>query len=136
MDVQETIAKAQDAVEEDGELSGMLVEALHEVLESLDRNGVAHRVLFLDADEETLVTRYKETRRRHPLAPGARTGWVNAGRRRRAPDRAQRAGRRGQKKAAVLLRPAPCPLRPKKRPTRTACSTERRPPRGTPSSAS
>jgi UPF0042 nucleotide-binding protein len=47
---------------------GTYFEALHEVLESLDRNGVAHRVLFLDADEETLVTRYKETRRRHPLA--------------------------------------------------------------------
>ena len=26
-------------------------------------------MLFLDADEETLLTRYKETRRRHPLAP-------------------------------------------------------------------
>ncbi|MEJ7784544.1 MAG: RNase adapter RapZ [Solirubrobacteraceae bacterium] len=44
--------------------------ALQEVLESLDRHGVRHRVLFLDADEETLHTRYKETRRRHPLAPG------------------------------------------------------------------
>jgi UPF0042 nucleotide-binding protein len=44
--------------------------ALQEVLESLDRHGVRHRVLFLDADEETLLTRYKETRRRHPLAPG------------------------------------------------------------------
>ena len=31
--------------------------------------GVTHRVLFLDADEQTLLTRYKETRRRHPLAP-------------------------------------------------------------------
>ena len=28
-----------------------------------------HRVLFLEADEQTLLTRYKETRRRHPLAP-------------------------------------------------------------------
>jgi UPF0042 nucleotide-binding protein len=44
--------------------------ALQEVLDSLDRHGVRHRVLFLDADEETLLTRYKETRRRHPLAPG------------------------------------------------------------------
>ena len=30
---------------------------------------VAHRVLFLEADEQTLLNRYKETRRRHPLAP-------------------------------------------------------------------
>jgi len=44
--------------------------ALQEVLESLDRHGIRRRVLFLDADEETLHTRYKETRRRHPLAPG------------------------------------------------------------------
>jgi UPF0042 nucleotide-binding protein len=29
-------------------------------------------VLFLDADDETLVRRYKETRRRHPIADGAR----------------------------------------------------------------
>ncbi len=28
-----------------------------------------HRVLFLEASEETLQTRYKETRRRHPLSP-------------------------------------------------------------------
>ena len=35
---------------------------------ALARDGVPHRVLFLTADEETLITRYKETRRRHPLA--------------------------------------------------------------------
>jgi UPF0042 nucleotide-binding protein len=29
-------------------------------------------VLFLEADEETLLDRYKETRRRHPLAPEGR----------------------------------------------------------------
>ncbi|MEA2149228.1 MAG: RNase adapter protein RapZ, partial [Solirubrobacteraceae bacterium] len=38
--------------------------------------GVPHRVLFLDADEETLIARYKETRRRHPLSP---TGSVAQG---------------------------------------------------------
>ncbi len=48
---------------------GEFFEVLQEVLEDLDRRGVRHRVLFLDADEETLLTRYKETRRRHPLAP-------------------------------------------------------------------
>ena len=40
------------------------------------RTGVQHRVLFLEADEQTLLTRYKETRRRHPLAP---TGSVAEG---------------------------------------------------------
>lgn len=49
---------------------GEYFEALQAVLERLDRDGVRHRVLFLDADEDTLVTRYKETRRRHPAAPG------------------------------------------------------------------
>jgi UPF0042 nucleotide-binding protein len=48
---------------------GELFEALVGVLEALEDTGIAHRVLFLDADEETLLTRYKETRRRHPLAP-------------------------------------------------------------------
>src|SRR3954451_15274016 len=48
---------------------GDYFEALQQVLESLDRDGVSHRVLFLTADEETLLNRYKETRRRHPLAP-------------------------------------------------------------------
>ncbi|HZO37490.1 MAG TPA: RNase adapter RapZ [Solirubrobacteraceae bacterium] len=50
---------------------GEYFEALRAVLEDLDRGGVTHRVLFLDADDETLLTRYKETRRRHPLAPEA-----------------------------------------------------------------
>jgi UPF0042 nucleotide-binding protein len=35
----------------------------------LDELPLRHRLLFLDADDATLVTRYKETRRRHPLAP-------------------------------------------------------------------
>ena len=48
---------------------GEYFEALRAVLDDLDALGVTHRVLFLDADEETLLTRYKETRRRHPLAP-------------------------------------------------------------------
>jgi UPF0042 nucleotide-binding protein len=37
-------------------------------LERLQQLGVSHRILFLDSDDETLVHRFKETRRRHPLA--------------------------------------------------------------------
>jgi RNase adapter protein RapZ len=48
---------------------GELFEALVDVLEALADSGIAHRVLFLDAAEDTLLTRYKETRRRHPLSP-------------------------------------------------------------------
>lgn len=40
------------------------------VLDELVAEGVEHKVLFLTASEDTLLTRYKETRRRHPLAPG------------------------------------------------------------------
>ena len=39
------------------------------VLEELAGAGVEHKVLFLDASEDALLTRYKETRRRHPLSP-------------------------------------------------------------------
>jgi UPF0042 nucleotide-binding protein len=48
---------------------GEYFEALNAVIDDLDALGVRHTVLFLDATDETLLTRYKETRRRHPLAP-------------------------------------------------------------------
>jgi UPF0042 nucleotide-binding protein len=49
--------------------AGEYFERLAAVLDELDGDGVATRVLFLEADEQTLLTRYKETRRRHPLTP-------------------------------------------------------------------
>jgi RNase adapter protein RapZ len=48
---------------------GTYFEHLAEVLDQLDRESVPYRLLFLTASEETLLTRYKETRRRHPAAP-------------------------------------------------------------------
>jgi RNase adapter protein RapZ len=42
------------------------------VLDDLDASGLDPTVLFLEADEETLVDRFKETRRRHPMAPDGR----------------------------------------------------------------
>jgi UPF0042 nucleotide-binding protein len=48
---------------------GSYFQGLEAMLDDLRESGVSHRVLFLDADEQTLLTRYKETRRRHPLAP-------------------------------------------------------------------
>src|SRR2546430_9696510 len=48
---------------------GAYFEALRAVVDDLDALGVGHQLLFLEAAEQTLVTRYKETRRRHPLAP-------------------------------------------------------------------
>src|SRR4051812_3300766 len=47
---------------------GTYFEKLAEVIDGLLAEGITHRVLFLTADQETLLTRFKETRRRHPLA--------------------------------------------------------------------
>src|SRR6478609_7824278 len=41
---------------------------LEDVLDGLEKAGTPFRLVFLDCDEATLVNRYKETRRRHPLA--------------------------------------------------------------------
>src|SRR5436305_12816200 len=48
---------------------GSYFAGLAAMLDDLRASGVKHRVLFLEADEDTLLTRYKETRRRHPLTP-------------------------------------------------------------------
>jgi UPF0042 nucleotide-binding protein len=48
---------------------GAYFETLSAVLDDLAALGISHRVLFLDADDQTLMTRYQETRRRHPLSP-------------------------------------------------------------------
>lgn len=51
---------------------GEYFEELVQVLGELGGDGLRPKVLFLEADEETLLDRYKETRRRHPLAPEGR----------------------------------------------------------------
>jgi RNase adapter protein RapZ len=48
---------------------GDYFEGLAALLDRLPSSGVRPRIVFLEAAEETLLTRYKETRRRHPLAP-------------------------------------------------------------------
>jgi RNase adapter protein RapZ len=51
---------------------GDYFDELVQVLDELETDGLKPKVLFLEAEEETLVDRYKETRRRHPLAPEGR----------------------------------------------------------------
>ena len=51
---------------------GEYFDDLVQVLDDLVSDGLAPKVLFLETDEETLLDRYKETRRRHPLAPEGR----------------------------------------------------------------
>src|ERR1700726_5252147 len=41
---------------------GDYFDELAAVLDDLDRMGLAHRLLFLDAEDQTLLNRYKETR--------------------------------------------------------------------------
>lgn len=42
-------------------------DELFQALEELRQQGFDHRILFMEASTETIVRRYKETRRRHPL---------------------------------------------------------------------
>ncbi|AGA70769.1 putative P-loop-containing kinase [Desulfitobacterium dichloroeliminans LMG P-21439] len=48
---------------------GEFFTSLAEALEDLQRSGFQYEMLFLEASDEILVGRYKESRRRHPLSP-------------------------------------------------------------------
>ena len=48
--------------------NGEQLTRLNSQLEVLCELGIEYEILFLDAEDETLVKRYKETRRTHPLA--------------------------------------------------------------------
>jgi UPF0042 nucleotide-binding protein len=50
---------------------GEFFEDLNESLNELDRGDIPYRIIFLEADEESLIKRFKETRRAHPITnPG------------------------------------------------------------------
>ena len=46
---------------------GQFFDKLLQVLDEMEASGQKYELLFLDASDESLVRRYKETRRRHPL---------------------------------------------------------------------
>ena len=48
---------------------GEFFDQLFEGLDGLDMQGLQYEFLFLEAAEETLVRRFKESRRNHPLSP-------------------------------------------------------------------
>ena len=52
--------------------SGQNIEELETILDEMDDMNLKYEVLFLDASDESLIKRYKETRRTHPLSKGAR----------------------------------------------------------------
>lgn len=47
--------------------SGQALEGIEEQLMQMDAQGMRYEILFLDARDNVLVKRYKETRRQHPL---------------------------------------------------------------------
>ena len=53
--------------------TGDSLQSVPEHIETLKRRDVDLRLLFLDAKNDTLLRRFSETRRRHPLATGAFT---------------------------------------------------------------
>ena len=52
--------------------SGDALNELESILENMSAKNYMYEILFLDANDETLVKRYKETRRKHPLADNNR----------------------------------------------------------------
>jgi len=69
---------AELAIQSDGKINkialvidsrgGKFFKDVFQALEELEEIGIKHSILFLDASDEVLVRRFKETRRRHPLA--------------------------------------------------------------------
>ncbi len=53
--------------------NGAFFGSLLDVLDELDERGVDFRMVFLDADDPKLVSRYKSSRRRHPLCEDGTT---------------------------------------------------------------
>jgi UPF0042 nucleotide-binding protein len=58
---------------------GSFFDDIFEALETLEQSGFSYEILFLEADPEILVRRFKESRRRHPLSStGAITEGIRA----------------------------------------------------------
>ncbi len=53
---------------------GMFFDDLFSNLENLEKLGYKYEILFLDASDETLIKRFKETRRAHPLLANGSIG--------------------------------------------------------------
>lgn len=52
--------------------AGQAFADAQKVLEKLKENGYVFEILFMEANDRTLLKRYKETRRMHPLSQGGR----------------------------------------------------------------
>ena len=52
--------------------NGKGLSGIKDTLDQMDAKGIAYEILYMDAEDEVLLKRYKETRRNHPLAAGER----------------------------------------------------------------
>ncbi len=60
------------------------------ILDDMDRDDLPYEMLYMDASDAAIIRRYKETRRRHPMAPSSRISeGVSRERERLAPVRAK-----------------------------------------------
>ena len=60
------------------------------ILDDMDKDDVPYEMLFMDASDPVIIRRYKETRRRHPMAPSSRiSDGISKERQRLAPARAK-----------------------------------------------
>ncbi len=57
---------------------GLPIEELQNAVKELGREGVMTRVVFLDADDDVIVTRYEENKRPHPLGRPTISESINA----------------------------------------------------------
>ncbi len=51
---------------------GEFFDTAIQALEEIEAGGYLYEIVFLEASDEKLISRYKETRRRHPLSPQGR----------------------------------------------------------------
>jgi len=73
-DLVESVVESNDVAESNRQLvltvdarDGFAQDELNKSLNRLSQSGVLTRVIFLDADTETLIDRYEENRRPHPM---------------------------------------------------------------------
>lgn len=50
--------------------SKQMFSTLFECIDNLNQNGIDYKMIFLDASDDVIMRRYKETRRKHPLQRG------------------------------------------------------------------
>lgn len=58
--------------------AGSSFNDLFKSLESINEMGCNYKILFIDASNEVLINRYKETRRKHPLSSKHRSSIISA----------------------------------------------------------